>query len=136
MTNASFALQSAVFAALSADETMQVLLGVPPRLYDAVPPNPVFPYAVLGDGRETNAGTATEEGSEHVFAVIAWSQSGGHAESKSLADAVRFRLNNATLSLDGHALVDLRFVDCTYARQTDGQTYSATLRFRAVTEPN
>jgi len=135
MTNASFALQSAVFATLSADETLQSLLGTPPRIYDAVPPNAMFPYAVLGDDMETNAGTATEEGSEHVFAVMAWSQSGGHSEAKSIADAIRFRLNNATLSLDGHALVDLRFLDCDYARETDGQTYSATLRFRAVTEP-
>ena len=51
MTNASWALQSAVFAALSADETMQSLLGIPPRIYDAVPLGPVFPYAVLGDGK-------------------------------------------------------------------------------------
>jgi hypothetical protein len=135
MTNASFALQSAVFVALSADETMRSLLGTPPRIYDDVPPNPAFPYAVLGDGTETNFDTATEESSEHLFAVAAWSQGGGHAESKSIADAIRFRLNNATLSLDGHALVDLRFLDCDYARQTDGETYSATLRFRAVTEP-
>jgi hypothetical protein len=105
------------------------------RLYDAVPLNPTFPYAVLGDGKETNADTATEEGSEHQFVVTVWSQGGGHQESKSIANAVRFRLNNATLSLDGHALVDMRFLNCDYARQTDGQTYSATLSFRAVTEP-
>jgi hypothetical protein len=134
MTNASWALQSAVFAALSADATMQSLLDT--RIYDAVPLNPTFPYAVLGDGTEINADTATEEGSEHRFTVTVWSQGGGHAESKSIADAVRFRLNNATLSLDGHALVDLRFQDCDYARETDGETYSATLRFRAVTGPN
>ncbi|MBS0273735.1 MAG: DUF3168 domain-containing protein [Proteobacteria bacterium] len=135
MTNASFALQGAVFAALSGDGTIQSLLGTPPRIYDAVPRGASFPYAVLGDGKETNAGTATEEGSEHVFAVTAWSRNGGHAESKSIADAIRFRLNNATLSLNGHALVDLRFLNCDYARETDGETYSATLRFRAVTEP-
>jgi hypothetical protein len=133
MTNASWALQSAVFAALSSDMTMQSLIDT--RLYDAVPLNPTFPYVVLGDGKETNADTATEEGSEHQFVVTAWSQSGGHKETKSIADAIRFRLNNATLSLDGHALVDLRFQDCEYTRQTDGQTYSATLSFRAVTEP-
>jgi hypothetical protein len=131
--NASFALQSAVFAALSGDATMQSLIDT--RLYDAVPRNPVFPYVVLGDDKETNAGTATEEGSEHIFTIAAWSRHGGHAESKSIADAIRFRLNNATLSLDGHALVDLRFLDCEYARDSDGHTYSATLRFRAVTEP-
>jgi hypothetical protein len=133
MTNASWALQRAVFAALTADATLQSLIDT--RLYDAVPLNPTFPYVVLGDGKETNADTATEEGSEHQFVVTVWSQGGGHQESKSIANAVRFRLNNATLSLDGHALVDLRFQDCEYARESDGQTYSATLSFRAVTEP-
>jgi hypothetical protein len=133
MTNASWALQRAVFAGLTADATLQSLIDT--RLYDAVPLNPTFPYVVLGDGKETNADTATEEGSEHQFNVTVWSQGGGHQESKSIANAVRFRLNNATLSLDGHALVDLRFQDCEYARESDGQTYSATLSFRAVTEP-
>jgi hypothetical protein len=133
MTNASFALQSAVFSALMADETVQSLVST--RVFDAVPREPTFPYAVLGDGKETNFDTATEEGSEHVFIVTIWSRNGGHKEAKSIADAIRFVLNNATLSLDGHALVDLRFLDCTYARSSDGETYSALLRFRAVTEP-
>jgi hypothetical protein len=133
MTNASFALQSSVFAALMADETVQALLST--RVFDAVPRDAAFPYAVLGDGKETNFDTATEEGSEHVFTITVWSRNGGHKEAKSIADAIRFVLNNATLSLDGHALVDLRFLDCAYARSTDGETYSAVLRFRAVTEP-
>lgn len=135
MTNASWALQSAIYAALSGDTAIRSLLGTPPRLYDAVPRGAAFPYAVLGDGKETNFDTATEAGSEHVFPLTVWSRSGGHQEAKSVADAIRFTLNNATLSLDGHALVDLRFLDCTTARDTDGETYSATLRFRAVTEP-
>jgi len=134
MTNASWALQSAVYVALTGDSAIQSLLGT--RIFDAVPRNAAFPYAVFGDGKETNWDTATEAGSEHQFVVTVWSRAGGHKEAKSIADAIRFRLNNATLSLDGHALVDLRFVDCEYARETDGQTYSATLSFRAVTEPN
>jgi len=134
MTNASWALQSAVFAALSGDATLQSLVST--RIFDAVPRDAAFPYAVLGDGKETNWDTATEEGSEHQFTVTVWSRNGGHKEAKSVADAIRFVLNGATLSLSGHALVDLRFLDCEYARDTDGETYSATLRFRAVTEPN
>jgi hypothetical protein len=135
MSSASWALQSAIFAALSADETVQSLLGIPPRIFDAVPRGAAFPYAVLGDGTETNWDTATEEGSEHEFPVAVWSRNGGHKEAKSVADAIRFVLNGTTLSLSGHALLDLRFLDCAYARDTDGETYSATLRFRAVTEP-
>jgi hypothetical protein len=133
MSSASWALQSAVFAALSADVTVQSLLSA--RIFDAVPRDAGFPYAVLGDGKETNWDTATEKGSEHELSITVWSRNGGHKEAKSVADAIRFVLNGATLSLSGHALVDLRFLDCEHARDSDGETYSATLRFRAVTEP-
>ncbi len=136
MSAASWALQSGIFTALSADETVQSLLGIPPRIFDAVPRSAAFPYAVLGDGSETSWDTATEEGSEHAVAITVWSQAGGHKEAKSIAEAIRFRLNNATLSLEGHALVDLRALETSFARDTDGETYSATLRLRAVTEPN
>jgi hypothetical protein len=133
MSGASWALQSSVFAALSADATVQSLLST--RIFDTVPRDVAFPYAVLGEGKETNWDTATDEGSEHEFVVTVWSRNGGHKEAKSVADAIRFVLNGATLSLSGHSLVDLRFLDSEYARDTDGETYSASLRFRAVTEP-
>ena len=135
MSSASWALQSAIFAALSADETVQSLLGIPPRIFDAVPRGAAFPYAVLGDGTETNWDTATDAGSEHQAVVTVWSRNGGHKEAKSIAEAIRFLLNGATLSLSGHALVDLRHLATQFARSTDGETYSATLHFRAVTEP-
>src|ERR1700743_1157927 len=96
MTSASFSLQAAIFAALSADSTLQSLIGT--RLYDAVPQAPAFPYAVLGDDEETNWDTATDQGSEHIVTIDVWSQGGGHKESKTIADAVRAVLDGAALS--------------------------------------
>ena len=83
MTSASFSLQAAIFAALSADFTLQSLIGA--RLYDSVPQAPVFPYAVLGDDAETNWNTATEQGSEHIVTVDV---SKGHT-ADGLSDVVR-----------------------------------------------
>lgn len=136
MTDANWALQQALFAELGANADVQTALGDPPRLYDAVPREAVFPYAVLGDGQENDWSTATERGSEHILAIHVWSRGGGHREAKQIAAAIRGCLDGASLALAGFALIDLRFQSADYARQPDGDTWRASLRFRAVTEPN
>ncbi|HEY1836726.1 MAG TPA: DUF3168 domain-containing protein [Rhizomicrobium sp.] len=133
MTGASFSLQTAIFSALSADAMLQSLIGA--RLYDAVPQAPTFPYAVIGDDAETNWDTATESGSEHIVTIDAWSQGGGHKESKAIADAVRAVLDGASLAPSGQTLIDIRYQGAAFTRADDGETYRATLKFRAVLEP-
>jgi hypothetical protein len=133
--SASFALQQALFAALSSDGAVKSLIGDPPRLYDLVPREAAFPYAVIGEDAESHWNTATEDGSAHIVAVDAWSRGGGFKESKLIADAIRSVLDDASLSPSGQVLVGIRYQGADYARQTDGETYRATLRFRAVMEP-
>lgn len=134
MSSASWALQQAVFAALTAGEAVVSAVGA--RVFDAVPRDAAFPYIVVGDGGETNWDTATEAGSQHSLAVHVWSRAGGHQESKLAAEAVREALDGAALTLDGHVLIDLRYLSADFARETDGETFRATLKFRAVTEPS
>jgi len=133
--SASWALQQAVFATLSADSAVQAMLGDPPRIYDAVPRDAVFPYAVIGDGGESDWSTATEPGSEHMLTVHVWSRAPGHKESKEIAEAIRAALDGASLTITGQTLIDIRYLDTDYARASDGETYRASLRFRAVLEP-
>ena len=134
MSSASLALQQAIFAALSANADLKALIGDPPRLFDFVPRDSAFPYVVIGDGTETNWSTATETGSEHAVAINAWSRATGHKEAKEIAEIVRAALDNAALSLTGFMLVGIRHLATDFARQPDGQTWRATLRFRAVME--
>ena len=133
MTSASWALQQAVFAALTASPDVQAITGT--RVFDAVPRETAFPYIVVGDDAETNWDTATDAGSEHTLSIHIWSRAGGRKESKLAAEAVRARLDGASLSLSGHTLIDLRYLASDFARETDGETFRATLKFRAVTEP-
>lgn len=133
--SASWALQQAVFATLSNDSGVQALLGATPRIYDAVPRDSTFPYAVIGDGTETDWSTATETGSEHQIAIHVWSRSTGHMEAKEIAEAIRAALDGASLSITGQTLIDIRYLDTDHARASDGETYRASLRFRAVLEP-
>lgn len=136
MSSASWALQQAVFATLSMSDDIKDLVDDPPRLFDAVPRASAFPYIVVGEDGESNWDTATEAGSEHSLAIHIWSRAGGRKEIKLAAEAVRQCLDGASLALTGHTLVDLRYLKSEFARDSDGETFRAIVRFRAVTEPN
>jgi hypothetical protein len=134
MSAASLALQTALYGALAADADVQALLGTPPRIYDAVPRNAAMPYLVLGDDRETDAGTVTGRGSVHRFTVHIWSRTPGHSEAKTIAAAVIAALDAAALSPSGFTLTGPYFLGADYARRNDGRTWHATLSFRALLE--
>ena len=94
-----------------------------------------MPYLVIGDVKETDWSTSTDTGTEHALILHVWSRARGRKESKAIADAVRTALDDASLAPPGHTLIGIKYQSAEFLRQTDGQTYHAILRFRAVTEP-
>jgi hypothetical protein len=132
MTSASWALQQAVFATLSADSAVHSLAGI----FDAVPRNAAFPYIVVGEAAETPQNSADGDLSEHTLQIHIWSRGGGHREIKQLSQAVREALDGASLNLNGHSLIGLAFTSAAYQRESDGESFRARLAFRAVTEPS
>jgi hypothetical protein len=133
MTHPSLALQKAIVAALAIDAATGALIGG--RIYDATPRDATFPYLTIGQVNSADWSTATEGGTEHAVTLHAWSRERGKRECYAIADAVDAALNDAALTLDGHALVNLRFQFAEIRRDPDGITYHAAIRFRAVTEP-
>jgi Protein of unknown function (DUF3168) len=134
MSAASWALQQAVFATLCASSEVTDAVGDPPRVFDTVPRGSAFPYIVIGDDRETDWSTATEKGSEHALTVHVWSRAQGRREARLAGEAVIDALDGAELALDGHTLIDLRWLASDTQREADGETVHAQLRFRAVLE--
>jgi len=126
----AWALQQAVFAALSGDAALTALIGA--RIFDGVPETAALPYLVLGEASET---AAADNAISHTLALHIWSRAGGTREVKQIAAAARSCLDGAALSLADHALIDLRFASADYSRQSDGKTFRAVLRFTAFTEP-
>ena len=126
----AWALQQAVFAALSGDAALTALIGA--RIFDGVPETAALPYLVLGEASET---AAADNAISHTLALHIWSRAGGTREVKQIAAVVRSCLDGAALSLADHALIDLRFASADYSRQSDGKTFRAVLRFTAFTEP-
>jgi Protein of unknown function (DUF3168) len=134
MPTAAVALRAAIHDALVADGPLNAVLGGP-KIYDEPPKSAVFPYVTLGEARITDWSTGTESGEEHQLTLHAWSRQGGHKEAHVVAGALLAALDDAALTLDQHRLINLRFALADVRRETDGRTYHALVRFRAVTEP-
>jgi len=134
MTSANVALRAAIHQALSADGGLAAVLGGA-RIYDAPPRGALFPYVTLGEARLTDASSDGGTTQEHLLTLHAWSRQGGHKEAHEIAGALLQALDDAPLTPDGHRLVNLRFAVADIRRESDGRTYHAVVRFRAVTEP-
>ena len=134
MMSATFELQKAIFATLKASAPLAEMLGEV-RLYDHAPANVVFPYFTFGRTTGFDWSTSTEDGSEHLFTVHAWSKEKGKKQTLLMLEHVKAALHDTELALDGFRLVNLRreFEEVRY--MDDLAIYHGILRFRAVTEP-
>lgn len=100
------------------------------RLHDNAQGDVVFPFLVLGENDTRN----WPGGMEHRLSLHCFSRSGGRMEAKSILGAVHAALDDKSLTLEGHTLINLRFLDSTTRREADGTTWRGTIRFRAITE--
>jgi hypothetical protein len=134
MTAASSALCAAIHQALNADGALTSVLGGA-RVYDEPPRRATFPYVTLGEARVNDISADGGNVLEHQLTLHVWSRQGGHREAHIIAGALLQALDDAPLSPAGHRLVNLRFSLADIRRESDGRTYHALVRFRAVTEP-
>lgn len=134
MSKAGWPLQQAIYAVLAADAGLGALIGDPPRLFDDPPGQSALPAVQIGDGTETDWSTQTDAGAEHDLAIHVWSRAGGRKEARAILARICGVLHLAELTLDGHTLIDLRFVTSQVVRESDGETYHGIARYRAVTE--
>ena len=135
MSTAATALRAAIHDALVTDGALTALLGGP-KVYDEPPKAAAFPYVTLGEARVSEFATASDAGKEHRLTLHAWSRHGGHKEAHIIAGALLQALDDASLAPAGHTLLNPRFATADIRRESDGRTYHALVRFRAVTEPS
>jgi hypothetical protein len=133
MTDALWELQRAVYQTLSADASIKAELGDPARIYDDPPGDAVFPYLTIGEARAKDW-SGVEGAFEHDLRLHVFSRYAGRREVKRILGAVYDALHDASMTLAGHALVNIRFVFGDAFRRVDGETYQGVARFRAVTQ--
>jgi hypothetical protein len=134
MTAPAAELQRAIFAALSGSTELVAALGGQ-RVYDHAPANIAFPYITFGRTSIYDWSTGTESGTEQLFTLHVWSKAKGKKEAIEIMDEARAALDDRSLPLDGHALVNLRLEFSEVRFDDDQSVYHGLLRFRAVTEP-
>src|SRR3954471_14843405 len=107
-TAASTALRAAIHHALAANASLASILGGA-KVYDEPPRAASFPYVTLGETRIADFSAGGEPGQEHQLTLHAWSRQGGHKQAHEIAGALLQALDDASLTLTDHALINLRF---------------------------
>ncbi len=134
MSDAIWALQAAIYQALSVDAQLKMLIGDPPRIYDDPPEDAGLPYLVIG-ATSVSDWKGVDRGLEHDLRLHVFSKYSGRREIKDIMAATYDALHEAALTVAGHRLVNIRFVFGDAFRRQDGETYQGVMRFRAVTQP-
>ncbi|MBA1158056.1 DUF3168 domain-containing protein [Microvirga mediterraneensis] len=134
MTSPVLALRRAILDAAGADTQLCTLMGGALRLYDEPPRGAEPVYALFSDTRASDWSTDQDRGHEQDIGIVVWSERGGARTALSVAERFDALLDDASLPLDGHRLVNLRVTELSSGRDRDSGLTRVTLRLRAVTE--
>jgi hypothetical protein len=134
MTTSLFAVQEAVYGALTSSTAVQALIGNPARLYDVVPPASVFPYATLGDVVIKEYDTKDQTGFEQSLTLHVWSRYRGRKELKQIIQTIYDVLHNAALSVTGANYVSCQFQSASTLQENDGLTLHGIVRYRIIVQ--
>ena len=132
MSSAGLALQEAMRAALLASDAVKAALGGA-YVFDEVPRGAPPAYVEFTGLDTRDWSTFGGGGLEHFVSLVVRSNSRGRKQAQEISAAVQAVLDNAALTLAGHRLVNLHLVFWSVVK--NGQSYGASLRFRAATEP-
>jgi hypothetical protein len=128
------ALRRAILAVAYNDAELAALMGGQVRLYDE-PPRAADPvYGVFGSASARDWSTDTDRGHEQTVTLVIWAKAGSARTALLVAERISVLLDDASLSLDGHRLVNLRVTSTDADRERDSNLARATVRLRAVTE--
>jgi hypothetical protein len=133
MSAASWALQQAIYASLSAHlPLITEITGI----YDAPPQDAVFPYITIGDDIVSDASAKAMIATDHRLVLHIWARGPGKAQVKQLLQRVQDALESQPPVPSGFMLGWLRFLQSTVLTDADGLTQHGVLEFRGRLCPN
>ena len=134
-------LAKAVHAVLRDNPAVRFALGgaidAPPRLYDAAPEDPVYPYLTYGALRSEDIVADATPLASHQMTLHLWSRYTGRAEVLGLLSQVTHALQAETLSAASEG-ISIRSAVAIYSdvlRAPDGRTQHGLLRLSFTTQP-
>jgi len=139
MSQQAEALAKAVHAVLRDNPAVRFALGgttdAPPRLYDAAPEDPVYPYLTYGSLRSEDIGADDTPLASHQMTLHLWSRYMGRAEVLSLLSQTSHALQADALTAAGD--IEIRSATAIYSdvlRAPDGRTQHGLLRLSFITQ--
>ncbi len=134
MSDAILALRAAVQARLTADAALTALIG-PGRIHDEAPRAARGLYVTHGEVEASDWSTGTERGCEQALSLVVWAaESSSSRQALEAAGLIVAALDEAELPVEGHVLVNLRWLSSRLSREARKGVPFVTIRFRAVTE--
>ncbi len=134
MSDAILTLRAAVQNRLTGWAALTALIG-PGRIYDEAPRAARGLYVLHGEVEARDWSTGTERGCEQEFALVVWAaESASSRQALEAAGLIVAALDEAEFPLEGHVLVNLRWLSSLLARDPRKGLPFVTIRFRAVTE--
>ena len=128
------ALRGAIVAHLAGDAALAALMGGRVRLLDEPPRGSAPVYAVFGDGEARDDAVDGARRHRHALALVVFARPGSIRTALEAAERIAVLLDDAPLSLDGHALILLRVEAMAARRDERTGEARATLTLAAVTE--
>ncbi len=129
--NTVWELQKAVYVTLDGDATLGALIN---GVFDFVPQDTDFPYVVINSPRATDWSTKTTNGAKVDFDIRVFTRDKGSKSCFEIINRIDELLDEASLIVTGHTLIDLRKQGSEVTRQPDGLTYNGIIRFNATLE--
>ncbi len=134
MIQPGLAVQQAMLATLAARPSLISLLGGA-HIYDELPRGATVPNVAFTQIETRDWSVADAKAHETFVALEINSKSRSRAQVQAIIQDIETALDGAALVLSGHNLVNLRCVFISATRQKAADYFTATMRFRAATEP-
>jgi len=134
MIQPGLAVQQAMKQTLATSPTLTSLLSGA-HIYDELPRGATSPNVVFTAIETRDWSVADQKAHESFISLEIASKSRSRAQVQSIIQEIETALDSAALSVSGHNLINLRCVFISAARQKSFEYFTATMRFRAATEP-
>jgi hypothetical protein len=136
MIDPSFALQTAIFGALTSAGTLPAVVGG--RVCDGIPQDTATPYVSMGDCQVLPDKAGCIDGAECYPIVDVWSTYNGYKEAKTIAAAIVAKLDDKpeNLTVSGFDVIVFELEQYQPLRDPDGISRRVSLTFRALLTPS
>ena len=134
MMQPAFDVQQAMKSTLASRPALNTLLGGA-HIFDELPRGATAPYVMFTTIETRDWSVADQKAHENFITLEVNSKSRSRAQAQNIVQEIELALDGAALTLVDNNLISLRCIFISAARQKSADYFSATMRFRAATEP-